>query len=37
MHDFACHLSNVATLQRISPFGVNVGEFLCETGPGLVQ
>jgi len=28
---------NVATLQRNFPFGAIVGEFLCETRPGLVQ
>lgn len=35
--DFAELSRNVATLQRFSPFGPIVGEFLCETGPGLVQ
>ena len=35
--DFDGTWGNVATLQRISPFDPIVGEFLCETGPGLVQ
>jgi hypothetical protein len=35
--DFAPSSGNVAALQRISSFAKFVGDFLCETGPGLVQ